>query len=44
LECGLSLETAAPAKPARPLLVGADDSAPSARDSEIRRHYRKGHR
>jgi hypothetical protein len=43
LECGLWLETAAPAKPAQPLLVGADESAPSARDPETRRHYRKGH-
>jgi hypothetical protein len=43
LECGLWLERAAPAKPARPLLVGADKSAPSARDPETRRHYWKGH-
>src|SRR6266545_6754127 len=42
-ECGLWLETAAPAKPARPLLVCADESAPSARDPEARRHYWMGH-
>src|SRR5438093_12428147 len=42
-ECSLWLETAAPAKPPRPLLVGADESAPSARDPEARRHYWTGH-
>src|SRR6266511_5177059 len=42
-ECGLWLETAARAKPARPLLVGADESAPWARDPETRRHYWMGH-